>query len=185
MGDHHETNENSQFPSYFFRYGGIMHIAHIYLTDSELHQLNQLKRCLTVSDKIRMFLNNWVPLSSITYREQILYNHPGMRKLKRIRDRVRELGQRTFEDIHEQAMLFFPHVERDFSLTESIWTGGEMFRVPGILLGPDVLAPEVLTSESFQQDLVVRLRQTLATMEAQLMVIGLDYHPSDRNRRTG
>ena len=185
MGDHHETNENSQFPSYFFRYGGIMHIAHIYLTDSELHQLNQLKRCLTVSDKIRMFLNNWVPLSSITYREQILYNHPGMRKLKRIRDRVRELGQRTFEEIHEQAMLFFPHVERDFSLTESIWTGGEMFRVPGILLGPDVLAPEGLTSESFQQDLVVRLRQTLATMEAQLMVIGLDYHSSDRNRRTG
>ncbi|MGQ9631931.1 MAG: hypothetical protein ACUVXI_16710 [bacterium] len=179
IGDHHETNENSQYPSDFFRYGGIMHMAHIYLTDLELHQLNQLRRCLTVTDRVRKFINDWSPLSEPKFREQIIYNHPTLRKLRRIRDRVRELGQRTFEDIYEQAILLFPYVERDFSLDESIWIGGEMFRVPGILLGPDVLAPEGMTSESLQQDLVVRLRQTLATMEAQLMVVGLDYKGGD------
>jgi hypothetical protein len=72
-------------------------------------------------------------------------------------------------------MVGYPHVERDFSLDESIWTGGEMYRIAGIRLGPDVLAPEGMTTESFQQDLVVRLRQTSFAMEAQLMVIGFGY----------
>lgn len=173
VGDHHETNENSHYPSNFFRYGGIMLMAHIYLTDAELHHLNQLQRCLTFTGKIRKFINNWSPLADPRFRDQILYNHPSLAKIQSIRDRIQDLGQRTFEEIHEQAILMFPHVERDFSLDESIWVGGEMFRIPGILLGPDVLAPQGMTSESFQQDLTVRLRQTLATMEAEIMVAGL------------
>ena len=172
IGDHHETNENSNYPSWFFRYGGIMLMAHVYFTDEELHMLNSLKRALTATDKVRMFLNTWTPFSGPRYREQLLYNHPSLKTLKMIRDRVRALGQRTFEDVNEKALLMFPRVERDFSIDESIWIGGEMFRIPGILLGPDVLAPQGLTSESFQQDLTVRMRQTLAVMEAQLTVIG-------------
>jgi hypothetical protein len=175
IGDHHETNENSHYPSHFFRYGGIMHMAHIYLTDSELGELNRLRRCLTFTDKVRRFINDWSPLADPIYREQVLYNHPTLRKLRVIRNRVRELGQRTFEDIYEKALHNFPSVERDFSIDESIWIGGEMFRIPGILLGPDVLAPEGITSESLQQDMVVRLKQTLATVEAQAMVVGLGY----------
>ena len=174
VGDHHETNENSHYPSSFFRYGGIMLMAHIYLTDSELGTLNSLRRALTFSDKVRMAVNNWLPFSDPIYREQILYNHPSLKTMRRIRDRARSLGQRTFEDINEKAILLYPHVERDFSIDESIWVGGEMFRLPGILLGPDVLAPEGMTSESFQQDLTVRIRQTLAVMEAQLTVIGIE-----------
>ena len=50
-----------------------------------------------------------------------------------------------------------------------------MFRIPRILLGPDVLGLEGVTTESFQQDLVVRAKQTLASLEAQLRVVGLDY----------
>jgi hypothetical protein len=176
IGDHHETNENiASYPSLHFRYGGIMLMAHIYMTAEELHRLGVMRRCLTVSDRVRKFINDWSPLQIPLFREQVLYNHPSLRKLRRIRNRIRELGQRTFEDGYEKVMVGYPRVERDFSLDESIWTGGEMYRIAGIRLGPDVLAAEGMTTESFQQDLVVRLRQTLSAMEAQLMVIGLGY----------
>ena len=62
---------------------------------------------------------------------------------------------------------------------ESIYIGGMMFRAPQILLGPDVLGFEGLTSESFQQDLVVRAKQTLAALEAQMKIIGLNYKESE------
>ena len=176
LGDHHETNENiNRYPDNYFRYQGIMLMAHIYMTDEELHNLNQKRRCLTFSDKIKRIINDWSPLKEAVFREQLLYNHPSLRKLRQIRDRIRELGQRTFEDIHEKALVIFPMLERDFALDESIWTGGEWFTIPGIRLGPDVLAPEGITTESFQQDLVTRLKQTLAAIEAQIMVVGLDY----------
>jgi len=49
-----------------------------------------------------------------------------------------------------------------------------MFSLPGILLGPDVMAPQGITTETFQQDLMVRMRQTLAAMEAELQIAGVD-----------
>lgn len=174
IGDHHETNENSQYPSHFFRYGGIMIIAHIFMTLEEQRQLAGLKRCITVTDQVKKVFSDFIPFARTLYREQVLYNNPSLRKIISIRNRIRELGERTFEDIHEKALLLFPHVERDFSLAESIWTGGEMFSLPGILLGPDVIAPQGITTESFQQDLMVRLRQTLAAMEAELQIAGVD-----------
>ena len=174
IGDHHETNENSYYPSNFFRYGGIMIMAHISMTREELHILSGLKRCLTVTDQVKKVLNDFIPFAPVRYREQILYNNPSLRKIKRIRNRIRELGQKTYEDIHEKALLLYPHVERDFSLSESIWVGGEMFSIPGILLGPDIMAPQGITTETFQQDLMIRMRQTLAAMEAQLQVAGVD-----------
>jgi len=174
IGDHHETNENSQYPSNFFRYGGIMIMAHIYMTPEEQRQLAALRRCLTKTDRIRMALNDIIPFSRPLFREQVLYNNPSLRKIIAIRDRIRELGERTFEDVHEKALFLFPHVERDFSLAESIWVGGEMFSLPGILLGPDIMAPRGITTESFQQDLTVRLRQTLAAMEAELQIAGAE-----------
>jgi len=173
IGDHHETNENSQYPSHFFRYGGIMIIAHLFMSKEEIHLLNNLKRALTITDQIKKFLNDLTPFASPKYREQILYNNPSLRKIKKIRDRIRELDQRTFEDIHEKALLLFPHVERDFSLEESIWIGGEMFTIPAILLGPEILAPQGITTETFQQDLTVRMQQTLAAMEAELQFAGV------------
>lgn len=180
IGDHHETNENSSYPSDFFRYGGIMLMPHLYLTNGELARLNKLGRCLTPGDRLRKLKSDWSPLAEPLFREQALRNHPTMRRIRAIRDRIRGLGQRTFESVFERALLLFPSVERDLCLDESIYVGGEMFRIPGILLGPDVLAPEGMTTETFQQDLVVRLRQTLAAMEAQLMVVGLggDHVPS-------
>jgi len=174
IGDHHETNENSQYPSNFFRYGGIMIIAHIFLSKEEQHRLNSLKRCITVTDQIRKVISDILPFAPVRYREQLLYNNPSLRKIVKIRNRIRALGERTFEDIHEKALLLFPHVERDFSLAESIWVGGEMFSIPGILLGPEVMAPQGITTESFQQDLMIRMRQTLAAMEAQLQYAGAD-----------
>lgn len=173
IGDHHETNENSQYPSNFFRYGGIMIIAHIFMTQEEQNRLGSLKRCLTVTDHVKKTLGDIIPFAPLRYREQILYNNPSLRKIVKIRNRIRELGQRTFEDVHEKALLIFPHVERDFSLTESIWVGGEMFSLPGIKLGPEIMAPQGITTESFQQDLMIRLRQTLAAMEAQLQIAGV------------
>jgi hypothetical protein len=174
IGDHHETNENSQYPSNFFRYGGIMIIAHIFMTNEEQRRLSVLKRCLTVSDQVKKVLSDFIPFAPLRYREQLLYNDPSLRKIQMIRDRIRELGERTFEDIHEKALLLFPHVERDFSLDESIWVGGEMFSLPGIMLGPEVMAPQGITTETFQQDLMVRMRQTLAAMEAELQIAGVD-----------
>jgi len=174
VGDHHETNENSQYPSNFFRYGGIMIIAHIYMTKGELHLLSGLKRCLTVTDQVKKVLSDFIPFAPLRYREQVLHNDPSLRKIKMIRNRIRDLGEKTFEDIHEKALLILPHVERDFSLDESIWVGGEMFSLPGILLGPDVMAPQGITTETFQQDLMVRMRQTLAAMEAELQIAGVD-----------
>jgi len=79
------------------------------------------------------------------------------------------------EEKFDRAFLFLPQVERDIRIDESVYIGGMMFRIPQILLGPDVLGFEGVTTESFQQDLVVRAKQTLASLEAQLQVIGLGY----------
>ena len=173
--DAHETCEFTHWPDLSFTYGGILLMAHLYLSDTRLASLNQLEPCLGWWRKLKSFINDYNPLEGPIYREQLLWHDSRLEKVIKIRNRIRELGQRTMEEKFDRAFLFLPHVERDIRIDESVYIGGMMFRVPQILLGPDVLGYEGLTSESFQQDLVVRAKQTLATLEAQLKVIGLDY----------
>jgi len=174
--DAHETCEFTHWPDLAFTYGGILLMAHLYLSDTRLASLNQLESCLGWWRKLKSFINDYNPLEGPIYREQLLWHDPRLQKVIKIRNRIRELGQRTMEEKFDRAFLFLPHVERDIRIDESVYIGGMMFRVPQILLGPDVLGYEGLTSESFQQDLVVRAKQTLATLEAQLKVIGLGYN---------
>lgn len=150
-------------------------MAHIYLSDIKLASLNQLESCITWWRKLRSFINDHNPLEGSLYREQLLWHDPRMEKITRIRNRIKQLGQRTMEEKFDRAFLFLPHVERDIRIEESVYIGGMMFRIPQILLGPDVLGLEGVTTESFQQDLVVRAKQTLASLEAQLRVVGLGY----------
>ena len=156
-------------------------MAHVYISDERLSQLNQLESCLGWWRNLRRFINEHSPLSEPIYREQLLWHDPRIQKIRRIRERIRELGQRTMEERFDRAFLFIPQVERDIRVDESIYIGGMMFRIPRILLGPDVLGFEGMTSESFQQDLVVRAKQTLAALEAQLKVIGLGYKGSEND----
>ena len=173
--DAHETCEFTHWPDLAFTYGGILLMAHIYLSDTKLAHLNRLESCITWWRKLRSFINDHNPLEGALYREQLLWHDPRMQKITRIRDRIKELGQRTMEEKFDRAFLFLPQVERDIRIEESVYIGGMMFRIPQILLGPDVLGLEGVTTESFQQDLVVRAKQTLASLEAQLRVVGLDY----------
>ncbi len=173
--DAHETCEFTHWPDLAFTYGGILLMAHIYLSDTKLASLNQLENCVNWWRKLRSFINDHNPLEGALYREQLLWHDPRMEKITRIRDRIKELGQRTMEEKFDRAFLFLPRVERDIRIDESIYVGGMMFRIPQILLGPDVLGLEGVTTESFQQDLVVRAKQTLASLEAQLRVVGLDH----------
>jgi len=174
--DVHETCEFTHWPDLAFTYGGILLMAHLYLSHTRLASLNQLEPCLGWWRKLKSFINDHNPLEGPIYREQLLWHDPRLQKIIRIRNRIRELGQRTMEERFDRAFLFLPQVERDIRIDESVYIGGMMFRIPQILLGPDVLGFEGLTSESFQQDLVVRAKQTLASLEAQLKVIGLSYN---------
>lgn len=173
--DAHETCEFTHWPDLAFTYGGILLMAHIYLSDNKLASLNQLESCVSWWRKLRSFINDHNPLEGALYREQLLWHDPRMQKITRIRDRIKELGQRTMEEKFDRAFLFLPQVERDIRIEESVYIGGMMYRIPRILLGPDVLGLEGVTTESFQQDLVVRAKQTLASLEAQLRVVGLDF----------
>ncbi|MBC7189381.1 hypothetical protein H5U35_04100 [Candidatus Aerophobetes bacterium] len=170
--DAHETCEFTHFPDLIFTYGGILLIPHVYLPEEKLAYLNLLEPCVGGWRKLKAFFNDLNPLGEPLYREQLLWHDPTLEKIKKIRERIRELGQRTMEERFDRAFLFIPQVERDIRVEESIYIGGMMFRIPRILLGPDVLGYEGLTSETFQQDLVVRAKQTLACLEAQLQVIG-------------
>ena len=173
--DAHETCEFTHWPDLAFTYGGILLMAHLYLSDIKLASLNQLESCISWWRKLRSFINDHNPLEGPLYREQLLWHDPLMQKIVRVRNRIRELGQRTMEGKFDRAFLFLPQVERDIRIEESVYIGGMMFRIPQILLGPDVLGLEGVTTESFQQDLVVRAKQTLASLEAQLRVVGLGY----------
>ncbi|MFQ6066146.1 MAG: hypothetical protein ACE5K3_02560 [bacterium] len=177
--DAHETCEFTHWPDLAFTYGGILLMAHLYISDTRLSHLNRLEPCVGWWRRLRGFINDCNPLEGLIYREQLLWHDPRMQRIRRIRGRIRELGQRTMEEKFDRAFLFLPQVERDIRVDESIYVGGMMFRAPQILLGPDVLGFEGLTSESFQQDLVVRAKQTLAALEAQLKVIGLGYRGSE------
>lgn len=177
--DAHETCEFTHWPDLAFTYGGVLLMAHLYISDIRLSHLNRLKPCIGWWRRLRGFINECSPLETPIYREQLLWHDPRMQKIRRIRSRIRELGQRTMEEKFDRAFLFVPEVERDIRVDESIYIGGMMLRAPQILLGPDVLGFEGLTSESFQQDLVVRAKQTLAAIEAQLKVIGLGYRGSE------
>jgi len=171
--DAHETCEFTHCPDLAFTYGGILLMAHIYFSHIKLASLNQLESCISWWRKLRSFINDHNPLEGPLYREQLLWHDPLMQKIVRVRNRIRELGQRTMEEKFDRAFLFLPQVERDIRIEESVYIGGMMFRIPRILLGPDVLGLEGVTTESFQQDLVARAKQTLASLEAQLRVIGL------------
>ncbi len=175
MYDAHETCEYTHYPDLGFTYGGILFMVHLYISDTELEMLNQLDDCIGGWKKLVKFLNDRNPLGGTKFRQEVLHHNPRMEKIISIRDRVRALGQRTMEETYERALDFIPRVERDIRVDNSICIGGMMFRIPEILLGPDVLAFEGNTTESFQQDLVVRAKQTLASLEAQLQVIGLGY----------
>lgn len=173
--DAHETCEFTHWPDLAFTYGGILLMAHLYVSDVRLAWLNQLESSVSWWRRLRSFINDHNPLEGPLYREQMLWHDPRMQKVTRIRNRIKQLGQRTMEEKFDRAFLFLPHVERDIRIEESVYIGGMMFRVPQILLGPDVLGQEGVTTESFQQDLVVRAKQTLASLEAQLKVVGLGY----------
>ena len=179
--DAHETCEFTHWPDLAFTYGGVLLMAHLYITDSRLAHLNQLESSVGWWRRLRSFINSRNPLEGAIYREQLLWHDPLTQKIVRVRDRIRELGQRTMEEKFDRAFLFLPRVERDIRIDESIYIGGMMFRIPQILLGPDVLGFEGVTTESFQQDLVVRAKQTLASLEAQLQVIGLGYKGNKRD----
>jgi len=173
MYDAHETCEYTHYPDLGFTYGGILFMVHLYVSDTQLGTLNQLDDCIGGWKKVLKFFNDRNPLGAIKFRQQLLYHSPRLEKIRKIRDRVKELGQRTMEEKYERAIAFLPQTERDIRVDESICIGGMMFRIPQILLGPDVLGYEGNTTESFQQDLFVRAKQTIASLEAQLYVIGL------------
>lgn len=72
--DAHETCEFTHWPDLAFTYGGILLMAHIYLSDTKLAFLNQLESCVGWWRKLRSFINDHNPLEGALYREQLLWH---------------------------------------------------------------------------------------------------------------
>jgi len=150
-----------------------MLIAEVYLNDAEWLEIRRLPTISRFAGIPRLLA--WLTRQN---REAIAARYPAIDRVIKIRDRVRELGERTFEEKYSSWEYHFDSMEREQKVAESIYLMGDAFRKAGINLQPDVLAYEGITTESFEQDLAVRARQQLAVIEAVLWVVGLG-NPSE------
>lgn len=173
--DMHETGENRRPPDFFFRYGGIMLIAEVYLSDEEWAEIKRYPTKSRYAGIPRL-------IATLTRRnrEVIARRYPAIKRMIEIRDRVRALGERTFEEKYSNWEYHFDSMEREQKVAESIYLMGDIFRNAGINLQPDILAYEGITTESFEQDLAVRARQQLAVIESVLWVVGLGKSPYEK-----
>lgn len=166
--DMHETGENRHPPDFFFHYGGIMFIAEVFLSDEEWADIKRRPTISRYAGLPRLIAG----LSGQT-REAQAEKYPAISRMIKIRDRVRALGERTYEERYSSWEHHWGGPEREQKVAESIYLMGDVFRKAGINLQPDVLCHEGITTESFEQDLAVRARQQLAVIEAVLWVVGL------------
>ncbi len=166
--DLHETNELSNYPDLFYRNAGIMMIVKFLCSTQQLSLAQRLTSKLLAS-RLAKVLRTRGP----KFCEDVFAPNPDLIKFLLIRDRIRVLGERTLEKDYEKIEQMASFIKHYIRLGESIYTMGEIYEQANVLCTPETLGLKGMTTESFQQDLAVRIRQSLAAIEAVLWIEGL------------
>ena len=172
---YNSLHETVMFGSHLF-YGnaGIMILIHHYFPEQVRDIIFSLRYALTRGEKIEKALRKFNPLAELKYTEEYLEYHPAFEKAKSIRNYIKRMGIRTFED------KFF-RVEREFSvpgpkseitIAESLLITGPLYVKAGIVLAPDYYEKMSgcvgQTIETFSQSESERIIQGAAFIDGSL-----------------
>jgi len=170
--DLHETNELSNYPDFFYRNAGVMMIVKFLCSAQKLSLAQRLPSELSGSSLTKI-LRKVLRTNQPKFSEDVFAFNPDLIKFRLIRDRIRALGERTYEKDYEKIEQMMSFIKQYIRLGESIYTMGEIYEKANVLCTPEALGHKGMTTETFQQDLAVRIRQSLAAIEAVLWIEGL------------
>lgn len=168
-------HETVMFGSHLF-YGnaGVMILMHHYFPQEVKDVLFSLHYALTTGERIEKVLRKINPLSELKYTEEYLEYHPAFEKAKSIRNYIKRLGIRTFEDkfFRVERELPFPGPKSEVTIAESLLITGPLFVKAGIVLAPDYYEKMSgaigYTIETFSQSESERVLQGAAFIDGTL-----------------
>ena len=168
-------HETVMFGSHLF-YGnaGIMILLHHYFPDEIKDILFSLHYALTTGEKVDKLLRKLNPLSDLKYTEQYLEYHPAFERAKSIRNYIKKLGIRTFEDKFFRVERELPFIgpKSEVTIAESLLITGPLFVKAGIVLAPDYYEKTSgstgYTIETFSQSESERILQAAAFIDGTL-----------------
>jgi hypothetical protein len=169
-------HETVMHPNFVFKNEGVMFLMHYYFTNEEIQKLARLRRTLTNKDKLSKKIKKINLFNEGTkFIEEELKYHPTFMKATSIRNRVRNLGLKVYDDKLEKAlsMMGVGH-GGDISLDESLLTLGPFYKKAGIILAPDFYVlhgvTNAMTIETFSKPEADRVKEGLGFLEAKLQV---------------
>jgi len=182
---YNSLHETVMFGSHLF-YGnaGVMILLHYYFPEEIRETIFSLHYALTSTEKIDRKLRRFNPLAEIKYTEDYLEYHPAFEKAKSIRNYIKRLGIRTFEDKFFRVERELPYLgpKSEVSIAESLLIMGPLFVKAGIVLAPDyyekMSGTVSQTIETFSQSESERVLQGAAFIDGTLRceVLG-EYYP--------
>jgi len=182
---YNSLHETVMFGSHLF-YGnaGVMILLHHYFPEEVRETLFSLHYALTTPEKMGKKLRKFNPLAEVKYTEEYLEYHPAFEKAKSIRNYIKRLGIRTFEDkffrVERELPILGPKSE--VTIAESLLIAGPLFVKAGIVLAPDyyekMSGTVGQTIETFSQSESERILQGAAFIDGTLRceVLGEYYH---------
>jgi len=172
---YNSLHETVMFGSHLF-YGnaGIMILLHCYLPEEIRETLFSLQYALTTGEKIGKKIRKLNPFAELKYTEEYLECHPVFEKAKSIRNYIKRLGLRTFEDKFFRVERELPSLgpKSEVTIAESLLITGPLFVKAGIVLAPDyyerMSGTVGYTIETFSQSESERILQGAAFIDATL-----------------
>lgn len=159
----------------FYGNGGVMIMVEDYFTDEERDVLDRLRYALDKSQKLGQKLRKKGSfLLDMRYMEEALKNHPSFEDTISIRNYIRSLGLRTYEDKFEQIKREFPssEPEQSISIAESLLIDGPLFMKCGIVVAPGYYRKKAgtigRTIETFAQSETERVAQGAAFVDGSI-----------------
>jgi len=137
---YNSLHETVMFGSHLF-YGnaGVMILIHHYFPEKVRDVIFSLRYALTRGEKLEKALRKFNPLAELKYTEEYLECHPAFEKAKSIRNYIKKLGIRTFEDKFFRVEREFPipGPKSEITIAESLLMTGPLYVKAGIVLAPD------------------------------------------------
>jgi len=172
---YNSLHETVMFGSHLF-YGnaGVMILLHHYFPEEVREIIFSLRYALTRGEKIEKTLRKFNPLAELKYTEEYLEHHPAFEKAKSIRNYIRRLGIRTFEDKFFRVEREFPvpGPKSEITIAESLLITGPLYVKAGIVLAPDyyekMSGTVGQTIETFSQSESERILQGAAFIDGTL-----------------
>lgn len=159
----------------FYGNGGVMILLHDYFTDEEREVLDRLRYALDKTQKLGQKLRKHGSfLLDMRYMEEALKNHPSFEDTISIRNYIRSLGLRTYEDKFEQVKSEIPFSgpEQLISIAESLLTEGLFFTKCGVVVAPGYYRKKAgtigRTIETFAQSETERVAQGAAFVDGSI-----------------